>query len=64
VPTSLSTKNHERFYPSKTIVQKRRMSEATQFDDTDFEGSDSDEESLRQSMQSVSVSGLITMYRV
>ncbi|KAJ5337796.1 hypothetical protein N7452_004524 [Penicillium brevicompactum] len=54
VPTSLSTQNHERFYPAKTIVkQRRRMSEATEFYDTEFEGSDSDEESLRQSMQSL-----------
>ncbi|CAG8121147.1 unnamed protein product [Penicillium salamii] len=53
VPASLSTQNHERFYPAKTIVQRRRMSEATEFYDTEFEGSDSDEESLRQSMQSL-----------
>lgn len=52
-PTSLSVKNHERFYPDKTFVQ-RRLSNSTDFDDTDIETSDSDEESLRQSLQSIS----------
>ncbi|KAJ5676011.1 hypothetical protein N7462_008908 [Penicillium macrosclerotiorum] len=50
-PTSVSTKNHERFYPAKS-VSNRRLSDATDFFDTDFEASDSDEESLRQSLQS------------
>lgn len=51
-PSSLNVKNHERFYPHKTFVQ-RRLSNSTDFDDTDIETSDSDEESLRQSLQSV-----------
>ncbi|KAJ5090908.1 hypothetical protein N7532_009592, partial [Penicillium argentinense] len=50
-PTSLSVENHERFYPDKTFIQ-RRFSNSTDFDDTDIETSDSDEESLRQSLQS------------
>lgn len=47
-------KNHDRFYPAKTVVQRRVSFAGTDFDDTDFEASDSDEESLRQSMLSVS----------
>ena len=54
MPASLNMKNHDRFYPAKTAFVNRRLSDATDFDDTDFEASDSDEESLRQSLQSVS----------
>lgn len=57
MPASLSTKNHDRFYPTKTVVQRHRVSQATEFYDTDIEDSDSDEESLRRSMQSVSALG-------
>jgi hypothetical protein len=51
-PASVSTKNHEYFYPAKEVAN-RRYSDTTDFDDTDFEASDSDEESLQQSLQSV-----------
>ncbi|KAJ5811933.1 hypothetical protein N7474_008234 [Penicillium riverlandense] len=52
VPTSISMKNHERFYPARTIM-RRRLSDTTDFYDTDFETGDSDEESLQQSLQSL-----------
>lgn len=55
VPTSLSTKGHQRFYPRDTYANQPVSSAATEFSDTDFEASDSDEESLRQSIQSVSI---------
>lgn len=55
VPASLNMDNHERFYPTKTFVHRRVSGTGTNFDDTDIEDSDSDEEFLRQSMQSVSI---------
>lgn len=55
VPASLSTKGHQRFYPHNTYANGPLSSAATEFSDTDFEASDSDEESLRQSLQSVSL---------
>lgn len=58
-PASVSTKNHEYFYPAK--IANRRMSDATDFDDTDFEASDSDEESLRQSLQSLAYDSNTTL---
>lgn len=55
VPASLSTKGHQRFYPLNTRANRPLSSAATDFSDTDFEASDSDEESLRQSLNSVSI---------
>jgi hypothetical protein len=46
-------KNTEQFLPAATFVHKR-ISDATNFDDTDFEFSDTEEESPRMSMGSVS----------
>ncbi|KAJ5923415.1 hypothetical protein N7454_008660 [Penicillium verhagenii] len=52
-PTSISMENHKRFYPTKTFVHRRVSATGTDFDETDIEDSDSDEESLRRSMQSL-----------
>ncbi|KAJ5579720.1 uncharacterized protein N7459_005705 [Penicillium hispanicum] len=60
VPASLSMKNHERFYPAKTFVH-RRLSNGTDFADTDYEASDSDEESLQQSLQSLAYDSNTTL---
>ncbi|RHZ70921.1 hypothetical protein CDV55_107991 [Aspergillus turcosus] len=51
VPASLSMKNTEQFLPAATFVHKR-ISDTTNFDDTDFEFSDTEEESPRMSMGS------------
>ncbi|KAJ5094334.1 hypothetical protein N7456_010195 [Penicillium angulare] len=61
VPASLDMKNHERFYPAKTVARRRVSMAPTDFDDTDFEASDSDEESLRQSMLSLAHGSNTTM---
>ncbi|KAJ5724733.1 hypothetical protein N7493_006461 [Penicillium malachiteum] len=61
-PASISMKNHERFRPVNTVVQRRVSFAGTDFDDdTDFEASDSDEESLRQSMLSVRKPSVLLM---
>ncbi|KAF4157291.1 hypothetical protein CNMCM6069_005797 [Aspergillus lentulus] len=51
VPASLNMKNTEQFLPQATFVHKR-ISDTTDFDDTDFEFSDTEEESPRMSMGS------------
>ncbi|GKZ57100.1 hypothetical protein AnigIFM49718_002401 [Aspergillus niger] len=50
-PASLDMTNTKRFQPALTAV-KARQSATTEFDDTDFEFSESDEESPRMSMGS------------
>ncbi|KAJ5633608.1 hypothetical protein N7528_001450 [Penicillium herquei] len=61
-PASISMKNHERFRPANTVVQRRVSFAGTDFDDdTDFEASDSDEESLRQSMLSLAHESTTTL---
>ncbi|KAF7587851.1 hypothetical protein BBP40_006648 [Aspergillus hancockii] len=49
-PASLDVKSTTQFYPSWTVVQKKRQSESTDFDDTDFEYGSSDEESPRRKL--------------
>ncbi|KAJ5784523.1 uncharacterized protein N7503_009735 [Penicillium pulvis] len=61
VPASLNMDNHERFYPTKTFVHRRVSGTGTNFDDTDIEDSDSDEEFLRQSMQSLAYDSNTTL---
>ncbi|PYH90845.1 hypothetical protein BO71DRAFT_386807 [Aspergillus ellipticus CBS 707.79] len=50
-PASLDMTNTKKFQPDVTVI-KTRQSATTNFDDTDFEFSDSDEESPRMSMGS------------
>ncbi|KAH2483727.1 hypothetical protein KXW68_008507, partial [Aspergillus fumigatus] len=51
VPASLDMKSTKQFLPQATFVHKR-ISDTTDFDDTDFEFSDTEEESPRMSMSS------------
>lgn len=53
VPASLNMKNTERRYPPRNVIVERPVSEATDFFDTEFEMSDSEDESPRMSMDSV-----------
>ncbi|OQD70664.1 hypothetical protein PENDEC_c022G07151 [Penicillium decumbens] len=61
VPASLSTKGHQRFYPINTRANRPLSSAVTEFSDTDFEASDSDEESLRQSLNSLAYDSNTTL---
>lgn len=54
VPASLNVKNTKKFFPAIALEQKR-ISEATAFYDTEYEADESDEESLRKSLDSVSL---------
>lgn len=54
IPASLNVNNTKRFFPAIALEQKKRLSELTDFYDTEYEASDSDEESLRKSLDSVS----------
>lgn len=61
VPASLNMKNTERFYPPVAVAQ-RPASATTDFFDTEFEMSDSeDDESPRMSMDSVCLFRIVLM---